>query len=200
LVDRLSAQTFDSVFEAAASTAPSPGGGAVMGLCGMMGVALLLKAVRITLKRRPEDAVLAAGEPEFERLARLLAEDADKDAQSFDAYMAAGRLPKDTEEQAKARSETLGTAALDSIEVAICSLDHAAEAIELAKSLAERLSPRLAPDLAGGLALLEAVRANAVDNARDSLDRTEGCARREELAARLGRLIAATAEATERVS
>jgi formiminotetrahydrofolate cyclodeaminase len=198
-VDRLSAQSFDTVFAAAASTEPSPGGGAVMGLCGMMGVALLLKAVRITLKRRPEDAVLGAAEPEFERLATLLADDADSDAKSFDAYMAAGRLPKATEQEARRRTETLGDAALDSIEVAICALEHAAEAIELAKSLAERLSPRMAPDLAGGLALLEAVRANAVDNARDSLDRTEGCPRREELAARLGRLIAATAEATERV-
>ena len=198
-MDPLSRQSFDQVFEAAASTAPSPGGGAVMGLCGMMGIALLLKAVRITLKRRPDDGILAAAEPELERLARQLAEDADADAASFDTYMAAGRLPKSDDAQAADRAAKLTAAALDSIEVAIGALDHAAAAITLAKSLAERLSPRLAPDLAGGLALLEAVRANAVDNARDSLDRTEDCPRREELAARLGRLIAATAGAVERV-
>ena len=195
----LSRQSFEQVFDAAASTTPSPGGGAVMGLCGMMGVALLLKAVRITLKRRPDDGVLKAAEPEFERLARLLAEDADADAASFDAYMAAGRMPKGSEAEAALRTERLTHAALDSIEVAIVALEHAAEGITLAKSLAERLSPRMAPDLAGGLALLEAVRANAVDNARDSLDRTEDCARREELAARLGRLVSATAGAVERV-
>ncbi len=194
-MDRLSSLSFDQVFKAAASTAPSPGGGAVMGLCGMMGVALLLKAVRITLKRRPDDAVLAAAEGEFERLARLFAEDADADAASFDAYMAAGRLPRDSEE----RTDKLEAAALDSIEVAILGLGHAAEGITLAKSLAERLSPRMAPDLAGGLALLEAVRANAVDNARDSLDRTEDSPRREALAERLGKLMAATAGAVERV-
>src|SRR6185503_18248311 len=114
---------------------------------------------------------------------------------SFDAYMAAGRLAKND----PARDEQLTAAALDSIEVAIVALEHAAEAIRLAKSIAERLSPRMAPDLAGGLALLEAVRANAVDNARDSLDRTENCPRREALAARLGRLIAATAGAVERI-
>ncbi len=198
-MERLSRQSFEQVFEAAASTEPSPGGGAVMGLCGMMGVALLLKAVRITLKRRSDDAVLAAAEPEFERLARLLAEDADADAASFDAYMAAGRLPKGSEAEAAFRTQKLTQAALDSIEVAIVALEHAAEGITLGKSLAERLSPRMAPDLAGGLALLEAVRANAVDNARDSLDRTEDCARREELAARLGKAVSATAEAVERV-
>ena len=198
-MDKLSRQSFDQVFEAAASVAPSPGGGAVMGLCGMMGVALLLKAVRITLKRRPEDAALQAAEPEFVILARRFAEDADADAASFDAYMAAGRLPRATEAETALRSDRLTRAALDSIEVAIVTLEHAAEAITLAKSLAERLSPRMAPDLAGGLALLEAVRANAVDNARDSLDRTEDCPQREELAARLGKLIAASADAVERV-
>ncbi len=194
-MDPLSRQSFDQVFEAAASTAPSPGGGAVMGLCGMMGVALLLKAVRITLKRRPDDEVLKGAEPELERLARRLADDADADAASFDAYMAAGRLPKDD----AGRSGKLAAAALDSIEVAIEALEHAAEAITLAKGIAERLAPRMAPDLAGGLALLEAVRANAVDNARDSLDRTEDCERREELAARLGRMVSATAGAVERI-
>ena len=194
-MDRLSGLSFDQVFEAAASTAPSPGGGAVMGLVGMMGVALLLKAVRISLKRRPDDEALAAAEGEFDRLARRLAADADADAASFDAYMAAGRLPRESAE----RVQRLDAAALDSIEVAIVALGHAAEGITLGKSLAERLSPRMAPDLAGGLALLEAVRANAVDNARDSLDRTEDSPRRAALSERLGQLIAATADAVERV-
>ena len=198
-MERLSGLSFDEVFARAASTSPSPGGGAVMGLCGMMGVALLLKAVRITLKRRPEDEVLQAAEAEFGRLARLLGESADADAKSFDAYMAAGRLPRETEAEIAARSGQLAGAALESIEAALAALAHAAEAMTVAKRIAERLSPRMAPDLAGGLALLEAVRANAVDNARDSLDRTEGSPRREALAARLGRLISATADVVARV-
>jgi formiminotetrahydrofolate cyclodeaminase len=198
-MNELSRLSFEQVFDLAASTRPSPGGGAVMGLCGMMGVALLLKAVRITLKRRPDDEALTAAEAEFARLARLLAQDADADAASFDAYMAAGRLPRGTEAEIAARSARLAHAALDSVEVALAALAHAAEAMTVAKRIAERLSPRMAPDLAGGLALLEAVRANAVDNARDSLDRTEGSPRREALAARLGRLVSETAGAVERV-
>ena len=142
----LSRQSFDQVFEAAASTTPSPGGGAVMGLCGMMGVALLLKAVRITLKRRPDDAELTAAEPEFVRLARRLAEDADADAASFDAYMAAGRLPHASDAEAEGRTDKLTHAALDSVEVALAALEHAAEVITLAKTLAEMdvdgMSPR----------------------------------------------------------
>ncbi len=198
-MERLSGLSFEEVFERAASTTPSPGGGAVMGLCGMMGVALLLKAVRITLKRRPDDEALIAAEAEFERLARHLAEDADADAASFDAYMAAGRMPRETEAEIAARSARHVEAALDSVEVALGSLAHAAEAMAVARRIAERLSPRMAPDLSGGLALLEAVRANAVDNARDSLDRSEGSSRREALAARLGRLISATAGGAEQV-
>ena len=162
-----------------------------------MGVALLLKAVRITLRHRDDEALKAA-ELEFERLAGLLAQDADADAASFDAYMAAGRLPRATPGEIAARSRALAQAALDSVEVALAALAHAAEAMIVARRVAGRLSPRMAPDLSGGLALLEAVRANAVDNARDSLDRTEGSSRREALAARLGRLISETAQAVER--
>ncbi len=196
-MDELRRLSFDQMFERAASTKPSPGGGAVMGLVGMMGVALLLKAVRITLKHR-EDEALKAAEAEFERLARLLAEDADADAASFDAYMAAGRMPRSTPEEIAARSQGLARAALDSVDVALAALAHAAEAMSLARRISGRLSPRMAPDLSGGLAVLEAVRANAVDNARDSLDRTEGSSRREALAARLGRLISETTGAVER--
>ncbi|HEY5411139.1 MAG TPA: cyclodeaminase/cyclohydrolase family protein [Caulobacteraceae bacterium] len=196
---RLSTLSFDEVFARAAGVAPSPGGGAVMGLCGMMGAALLLKAVRITLKKRPDDEALLAAESEFERMARAMADDADADAAAFDAYMAAGRLPHGTEAEAEARAEQHGQAALGAIEVAIDSLAHAAEAMVLAKRLAQRLSPRMAPDLAGGLALLEAVRANAIDNARDGLDRAEACSRREALAARLGALVSATSDTVERV-
>ena len=198
-MERLSGLSFDEVFARAASTTPSPGGGAVMGLCGMMGVALLLKAVRITLKRRPDDEALQAAETEFDRLAELLARDADADAESFDAYMAAGRLAHETEADTADRSRRLAEAALDSVDVALASLAHAAEAMSVAKRISGRLSPRMAPDLAGGLALLEAVRANAVDNARDSLDRSQGSSRREALAARLGRLVSETAEVVERV-
>ncbi len=166
-----------------------------MGLCGMMGVSLLLKAVRITLKRRPEDEVLQAAESDFARIAGALARDADADAASFEAYMAAGRLPKEDPE----RAAGLEAAALEAIAVAIGALEHAAEGITLAKSISERITPRMAPDIAGGLALLEAVRANAVDNARDSLDRTEDSPRRKALAERLGQRLTSTAEAVERV-
>ena len=196
-MDELRRLSFAQMFERAASTTPSPGGGAVMGLVGMMGVALLLKAVRITLRHRDDEALKAA-ESEFERLAGLLAQDADADAASFDAYMAAGRLSRATPDEIAARSRALAQAALDSVEVALAALAHAAEAMIVARRVAGRLSPRMAPDLSGGLALLEAVRANAVDNARDSLDRTEGSPRREALAARLGRLISETAQAVER--
>jgi formiminotetrahydrofolate cyclodeaminase len=197
-MDELRRLSFEQMFERAASTSPSPGGGAVMGLCGMMGVALLLKAVRITLRHRDDEALNAA-EAEFERLGRLLAEDADADAKSFDSYMAAGRLPRGTPEETAVRSQGLAQAALDSVEVALAALAHAAEAMTVARRISGRLSPRMAPDLSGGLALLEAVRANAVDNARDSLDRTEGSPRREALAARLGRLIAETTEGVGRI-
>ena len=183
-MDKLSELSIEALYAQAASTAPAPGGGSVTALCGMLGIALILKALRITLKKA-EDPLLTAAEPELDRLARALAEDADADASSFDAYMTAVRLPRATPEEAGARTARLKAAAVLATQVALATLDHADEAIARASAIAERLTPRLAPDLAAGLELLQAARSNAIQNARDNLGAAEGTAEYAGLAERL---------------
>jgi methenyltetrahydrofolate cyclohydrolase len=183
-MDKLSRLSIEALYAQAASTAPAPGGGAVTALCGMLGVSLVLKALRITLKKA-EDAALKAAEPELDRLARALAEDADADASSFDAYIAAVRLPRATPEEAEARAAKLKAAAVQATQVALVALGHADEAIARAKAIGGWLTPRLAPDLAAGLQLLETARANPIQNARDNLGAAEGTAEYAGLAERL---------------
>jgi methenyltetrahydrofolate cyclohydrolase len=183
-MDKLSRLSIEALYAQAASTAPAPGGGSVTALCGMLGVSLVLKALRITLKKA-EDAELKAAEPGLDRLARALAEDADADAASFDAYMAAVRLPRATPAEAEARAAKLKAAAVQATLVALAVRDHADEAIAGAKAIGGRLTPRLAPDLAAGLQLLEAARSNAAQNARDNLGAAEGTAEYAGLAQRL---------------
>jgi methenyltetrahydrofolate cyclohydrolase len=184
-MDKLSRLSIEALYAQAASTAPAPGGGSVTALCGMLGVSLVLKALRITL-RKAEDAELKAAEPELDRLARILAEDADADALSFDAYIAAVRLPRATPDEAKARAARLKAAAVQATQAALAARDHADEAIAHAKAIGGRLTSRLAPDLAAGLQLREAARANAIQNARDNLGAAEGTAEHAVLAQRLG--------------
>jgi formiminotetrahydrofolate cyclodeaminase len=150
----------------------------------MLGIALILKALRITLKKAA-DAELSAAEPELERLAGALAEAADADAAAFAAYMAAVRLPRETPEEAKARAERLRAAAVHATLVAIAARDHADEAIARARAIGGRLTPRLAPDLEAGLQLLAVTRSNALQNARDNLGAAAGAAEYDALAKRL---------------
>lgn len=185
-MDPLKTLSVEALYEQAASTAPAPGGGSVTALCGMLGIGLILKALRITLKKA-EDTALTAAEPELERLAQALAADADADASSFDAYMAALRLPKATPEEAEARRARLKAAAVLATEVALETLNHADEAAARAKGIGDRLTPRLAPDLDAGLRLLAVTRSNAIHNARDNLGSAEGTADYAALAARLAR-------------
>lgn len=174
----------DTLFEQAASTQPAPGGGSVTALCGMLGVGLILKALRITLKRS-DDAELKAAEPELERLARCLAADADADAASFTAYMVAALLPRETPEDAEARAAKLKAAAVLATEVALGAVDHSDEAAARARAIGDRLSPRMAPDLDAGLRLLAVTRSNALQNASDNIGAAEGAAEHAALSERL---------------
>ena len=185
-MDRLKTLTVEALYEAAADTHPAPGGGSVTALCGMLGISLILKAVRITLKKT-EDAALSAADPELGRLADALGADADADASSFEDYMHALRLPRSTPEETEARKARMKAAAVLATEVALTTLDHADEAMARAKAIGDRLSPIMAPDLDAGLRLLDVTRSNAIQNARDNIAAAEGAAEYAALRERLGR-------------
>ncbi len=169
-MSKLSSKSVRQLYQEAASTAPSPGGGSVTALCGMLGVALILKAVRISL-RHGDDAELAAADPVLERLGDRLDVEADADAASFADYIAASRLPRVDEEEARLRTERLDAAGAVSVEVALRTLDVALEAIAFTRSLQGRISEIMGEDIAAGLQLLETARLTAMDNARASLSR-----------------------------
>src|SRR5689334_4984205 len=83
--------TVQDLYWRSASIEPAPGGGSVTALCGMLGVALVLKALRISLKRREDAADWHGADQALETLAESLAADADADAESFNAFILAVR-------------------------------------------------------------------------------------------------------------
>ena len=176
------------IFRRAASTDPAPGGGSVTALCGALGIALVLKALRISLRRRDDAERFAAADRALDQLAAQLTEDADADAGAYGRYIAALRLPKDRPDEAAARAARLQQASVEAVEVAIAALDHAAKAIGQAQALREAISSRLAPDLTAGIELLEVTRRNALQNARDNLAGVADEEAKSSLALRLDRL------------
>ena len=186
---RLADQQISRLYADAASIAPAPGGGSVTALCGMLGISLVLKALRISLKRREDAADFREADVALERLAGEMALDADADAETFSAFIAAFRLPKTSPQETASRAGAMQDAAIASTEAGLQALGHAAQAIALARELAPAISHQMAPDLEAGLALLEAMRRNAVHNAEANLAGVKDDGRRGRLAARLGGLM-----------
>ena len=184
----LARRPIDELFEEAASTEPAPGGGSVTALCGMLGVSLVLKALRISLKHRDDGADFVAADASLAALAAQISADADADAESFSAFIAALRLPKGSPDEAEARKAKLQEAAVASTEAGLAALEHAVRAMAQARELAPVINQTMAPDLTAGLALLQVLHLNAVHNAEANLASVKAIDVHAALSARLERL------------
>ena len=96
--------------EVLASKAPVPGGGGASALVGAVGTALGNMVGSLTVGKKKyadvEEEMKAAIEPMKEICAQLL-DDIKRDSESFDQYMQALALPKETEEEKAARTEAM---------------------------------------------------------------------------------------------
>ena len=119
-----------------ASNSPAPGGGAIAALTGAYGVALASMVASLTIgKKGYEDvqdemkSLLQTGE----QLREELLEAIQKDSTSFDAFMAAMGLPKDTDEEKAARKEAMQKALKEAAEVPYQTAVTAAKIMPLAE-------------------------------------------------------------------
>ena len=187
---RYSARPVRELYQLAGSTAPVPGDGVVTALTAMLGVGLVLKSIRITLKHADLPALRAA-EPRLEAIAAAFEADADEDARAFSGFIAAGRLPRATAEQAAVRARRHDEAAAASARAALDTLAHANAAVRAARRVRGVIAPVMAPDMAAGLRLLHVVRRNAVENARGNLEEMSASPEHARLVRALQRLSAA---------
>ena len=122
---RLSSMPVDEFCALTASDAPAPGGGSVSALCGSLAVALAEMVGNLTLGRRGcEDAQESIREAlaELEEIRTILLKAIDEDSESFNGFMTALKMPKNTEEEKALRktamSQALRTASLVPLKVA----------------------------------------------------------------------------------
>jgi formiminotetrahydrofolate cyclodeaminase len=173
------------IFDQASSTAPTPGGGSVAALCGMLGISLVLKALRISLRKNPDAASYDALDAQLGALGDALSEDADADARAFEAYIAAARLPKESEAQQRTRGAALRMAAVEATEAALRMLGNAKDAFALTRTIEAVVKESIRADLIAGRELLKVVRSVAVENATANLGGLRDEAERKRLQDRL---------------
>ena len=132
-----------------ASDAPAPGGGSVSALAATLGAALAEMVANLTIGKEKYAEVDAEMRTLAQQAAALRTELIDaiqKDTESFNGYMAALKMPKETDEQKTARREAmqkgLKEAALVPLEVAKTTV----KIFPIAQAVVQRGNPNAVTD------------------------------------------------------
>src|SRR5688572_4813516 len=168
--------SFEDLVAALASDAPTPGGGTAAALAGATGAALVEMVGALTLSKEKYAASHDAVRPiadearrareEFLRLAR-------EDAESYEAVLAARRLPKTTDDDRALRAARITAANRVAAEVPLRTARTAAALLARLPVLAEKGNPNAASDAGAAALLLEAAAQAALLNVAINLGGTE---------------------------
>ncbi|MCK4915621.1 MAG: cyclodeaminase/cyclohydrolase family protein [Candidatus Eisenbacteria sp.] len=123
-----------------ASDSPTPGGGSVAALCGALGAALNSMVANLTIgKKRYADVekemkkTLASAETLRLELTQMI----DEDAAAFNKFMAALKMPKETEADKASRKTALQQTLVDAATVPLAVMEMCVGVIRLARPVAE---------------------------------------------------------------
>lgn len=157
----------DQFLDLLASSSPTPGGGGIAALVGALAAGLISMVSNLTIgKERYADVqdevkeLLARSEELRARLHSLI----DEDARAYERVMAAYRLPRDTEEEKKARSARIQQATIEASRVPLETARECARVIDLAGPAARITNVQAIGDVIMAAYLAEAALKGAVDN------------------------------------
>ena len=156
-------KTVQSFLDDLASKAPTPGGGGGAALCGALASALSSMVCNLTAGRKRFAAVddeMKMVLEKTEKIRHRFTELIDEDDKAFSELMTAFKLPKDTDDEKKARSEEIQAATKKAALVPLEMMHHCCDLIPLAMATAVKGNPNVISD-AGVSALLAGAAAQA---------------------------------------
>jgi formiminotetrahydrofolate cyclodeaminase len=137
--ERLTDLTVRRLVERLATSDPVPGGGSAAALAGAMGAALVHMVVELSTGRAAaeehEDALAEIGAEAAAAQSELLAL-AERDAEAYEAVVRARRLPRESDEEQRARGDRLAAAMREATRVPLETTRVAAQVFGLAEMLA----------------------------------------------------------------
>lgn len=151
-------ETLGTFAELVAAGTPAPGGGSVAAHCGMMAAALGRMVCNLTIgkpKFADRESRLIDVRSELENLGARLRELIAEDAASFEAVLAAYRLPKGTDEEKTARAERIQIAIEGAVSVPLETAERSFEVLKLLREIADNGNPNALSDVAVGSQLAE---------------------------------------------
>ncbi len=143
-------QAVEAWLDELGSAAPAPGGGAVAAMSAATAAALVEMVGNLTVGRAAfadyEEQVTGVRD-EARRLRRRALDQADEDAATFRALMAAYRLPRETGGQQQARRAAVQDRTRKAAAVPLAVAATAAQVIALAEQLPGRSNPNVLSDV-----------------------------------------------------
>lgn len=139
--EKLKEMSVAAFVDLTASDAPAPGGGSVSALFGSLSAALTGMVAGLTVGKKKyvevevEMREVAAA---AEALKKELVEEIDRDSDSFNEFMAAMALPKNTDEEKAARKAAMQNGLKSAAKVPCHVAETAARIFPLAKTVVER--------------------------------------------------------------
>lgn len=155
-----------------ASSQPTPGGGSAAALGGALGAGLVSMVCNFTVGREKYADVEEEMQGVLRRAEELrgeLEQAVEDDVAAYGGYGAASKLPRETDEEKRARDAALDAALRDSTLVPLGVAERCAELLELALRAAELGNRFLISDAAVGAELAAAAKASAELNVRLNL-------------------------------
>ncbi len=143
------------------SNSPAPGGGSVSALASDIGIGLSRMMAHLSFGKKKYEALdekeKEMFEAKFEKLGKIrteLTKLVDEDTKSFNEFMKALKLPKDTFKQITERQEALAEATLYSIKVPYKTADLSLNAMKELEFLVEKGNQNAITDIGVGTLML----------------------------------------------
>lgn len=162
-------QTISQLFEATASTQPTPGGGCVSAVGGYLGIALLLKAIRISARKQTGENTYEIEERKLSVLAERLASLAQADSNSFGLFITALQMPKSTEDEKESRRHSMAMATIEATTVSIEILRASNGILRSAAAIRAKVLKSIIADVRAGVEFAATMAVVARENATANL-------------------------------
>jgi glutamate formiminotransferase/formiminotetrahydrofolate cyclodeaminase len=161
------------LLEAVAAPTPTPGGGSVSALAGALAASLGQMVAGLARKKKSHAQYvepLSAAIAELETRAHDLAGAMDRDAASYDAVLAAFKMPKESAEDQQRRNVAIESATRGATEVPMGVAEAAADLIERLRQLEAITPASMASDVRVGKLMAVAAANGALANVQINLE------------------------------
>ena len=193
-------QTLTDFLAGLAAPTPAPGGGAAAAVSGATAAALVEMVAGLSLKKSPDGADAAPQQRTVAQMATIRSELltlADDDANAYDAFIHAMRLPKSEEQEREARGRAMSAAAERAAAVPLRTLRAIGSVAEAARSLTGRSLVSAASDLDVALRFARAAGLSAAENVEANLPYIDDPETRATLASQTAAAVAALERTTQ---